>query len=182
MALAATIARAIACASFAATGPGVSRSPLAAFLARRLFFAGFYSTGAPPSRGPHPPPPSPLVLPAVPRRPPPSLGRRGTAGSFEHWLIIMDKAGGEGATKQQMIDCYIQTLAKLVGSEEEAKKMIYSVCCDRYFGFGCEIDEKTSKKLGGHPGVILVLPDSYVDPEFKDYGESLEQRDDGVKK
>lgn len=34
---------------------------------------------------------------------------------YEHWLIVMDKPGGEGATKQQMIDCYVQTLAKIVG-------------------------------------------------------------------
>ena len=34
---------------------------------------------------------------------------------YEHWLIVMDKPGGEGASKQQMIDCYVQTLAKVVG-------------------------------------------------------------------
>ncbi|XP_075105221.1 multiple organellar RNA editing factor 2, chloroplastic [Nicotiana tabacum] len=92
---------------------------------------------------------------------------------YEHWLIVMDKPGGEGATKQQMIDCYIQTLAKVVGSEEEAKKKIYNVSCERYFGFGCEIDEETSNKLEGLPGVLFVLPDSYVDPENKDYGAEL---------
>ncbi|MQM19780.1 hypothetical protein Taro_052790 [Colocasia esculenta] len=209
MALAATIARAIACASFAATGPGVSRSPLAAFLARRLFLAGFYSTGAAPLAGltRH------LLAPACSplSRAVHLLAASGAArlkqvrcystlnsssdssdsGSdssdqtptkmepvfpgldFEHWLIVMDKAGREGATKQQLIDSYIQTLAKFVGSEEEAKKKIYSVCCDRYFGFGCEIDEETSKKLEGHTSVILVLPDSYVDFEFKDYGAEL---------
>ncbi|GKD09016.1 multiple organellar RNA editing factor 2, chloroplastic-like protein, partial [Tanacetum coccineum] len=32
-------------------------------------------------------------------------------------------------------------------SEEEAKKKIYNVSCERYFGFGCEIDEETSNKL-----------------------------------
>ena len=91
-----------------------------------------------------------------------------------------------------MIDCYIQTLAKVLGSEEEAKKKIYNVSCERYFGFGCEIDEETSNKLEGMfsevevfeisflcslfficvglPGVLFVLPDSYVDPENKDYG------------
>ncbi|KAK5803117.1 hypothetical protein PVK06_030758 [Gossypium arboreum] len=89
---------------------------------------------------------------------------------YEHWLIVMDKPGGEGATKQEMIDCYIKTLAKVVGSEEEAKKKIYNVSCERYFGFGCEIDEETSNKLEGLPGVLFVLPDSYVDPEYKDYG------------
>uniref|UniRef100_A0ACD5ZSG7 Uncharacterized protein n=1 Tax=Avena sativa TaxID=4498 RepID=A0ACD5ZSG7_AVESA len=92
---------------------------------------------------------------------------------YEHWLIIMDKPGGEGATKQQMIDCYIQTLSKVLGSEEEARKKIYNVSCERYFGFGCEIDEETSNKLEGIPGVLFVLPDSYVDPEHKDYGAEL---------
>ncbi|KQK18492.1 multiple organellar RNA editing factor 2, chloroplastic [Brachypodium distachyon] len=92
---------------------------------------------------------------------------------YEHWLIVMDKPGGEGATKQQMIDCYIQTLAKILGSEEEAKKKIYNVSCEQYFGFGCEIDEETSNKLEGIPGVLFVLPDSYVDPENKDYGAEL---------
>ncbi|KAM0825153.1 hypothetical protein ACQ4PT_069734 [Festuca glaucescens] len=92
---------------------------------------------------------------------------------YEHWLIVMDKPGGEGASKQQMIDCYIHTLAKVLGSEEEAKKKIYNVSCERYFGFGCEIDEETSNKLEGIPGVLFVLPDSYVDPEHKDYGAEL---------
>ncbi|KAF9682468.1 hypothetical protein SADUNF_Sadunf05G0112000 [Salix dunnii] len=39
---------------------------------------------------------------------------------FKHWLIVMDKSGGEGATKQQMIDCYIQKLSKVVGRERVA--------------------------------------------------------------
>ncbi|KAL5675089.1 hypothetical protein ACJX0J_011220, partial [Zea mays] len=57
-----------------------------------------------------------------------------------------------------------------VSLEEEAKKRIYNVSCERYFGFGCEIDEETSNKLEGLPGVLFVLPDSYVDAENKDYG------------
>ncbi|XP_055811359.1 multiple organellar RNA editing factor 2, chloroplastic-like [Solanum dulcamara] len=92
---------------------------------------------------------------------------------YEHWLIVMDKPGGEGAHKQQMIDCYVQTLAKVLGSEEEAKKKIYNVSCERYFGFGCEVDEETANKMEGLPGVLFVLPDSYVDPEYKDYGAEL---------
>ncbi|KAL9301531.1 hypothetical protein AtNW77_Chr2g0253841 [Arabidopsis thaliana] len=103
-------------------------------------------------------------------RPPTEMAPLFPGCDYEHWLIVMDKPGGEGATKQQMIDCYIQTLAKVVGSEEEAKKRIYNVSCERYLGFGCEIDEETSTKLEGLPGVLFVLPDSYVDPENKDYG------------
>ncbi|XP_008808805.2 multiple organellar RNA editing factor 2, chloroplastic-like isoform X2 [Phoenix dactylifera] len=104
-------------------------------------------------------------------RPPTEMAPLFPGCDYEHWLIVMDKPGGEGATKQQMIGCYIQTLAKVVGSEEEAKKKIYNVSCERYFGFGCEIDEETSNKLEGLPGVLFVLPDSYVDPENKDYGD-----------
>ncbi|KAK1433725.1 hypothetical protein QVD17_10640 [Tagetes erecta] len=92
---------------------------------------------------------------------------------LEHWLIVMHNPGGERATKKQMIDCYVQTLAKVLGSEEEAKKKIYSVSIYPYFGFGCEIDEETSEKLEELPGVLHVLPDSYVDAENKDYGGEL---------
>ncbi|KAI3460982.1 hypothetical protein Pfo_017645 [Paulownia fortunei] len=106
-------------------------------------------------------------------RPPTEMAPLFPGCDYEHWLIVMDKPGGEGATKQQMIDCYIQTLAKVVGSEEEAKKKIYNVSCERYCGFGCEIDEETSNKLEGLPGVLFVLPDSYVDAENKDYGAEL---------
>ncbi|MBA0612496.1 hypothetical protein Godav_013092 [Gossypium davidsonii] len=106
-------------------------------------------------------------------RPPTEMAPLFPGCDYEHWLIVMDKPGGEGATKQEMIDCYIKTLAKVVGSEEEAKKKIYNVSCERYFGFGCEIDEETSNKLEGLPGVLFVLPDSYVDPEYKDYGAEL---------
>ncbi|KAJ1702798.1 hypothetical protein LUZ63_002577 [Rhynchospora breviuscula] len=106
-------------------------------------------------------------------RPPADLAPLFPGCDYEHWLIVMDTPGGKGATKQQMIDCYIQTLAKVVGSEEEAKRRIYNVSCERYFGFGCEISEETSTKLEGLPGVLFVLPDSYVDAENKDYGAEL---------
>lgn len=106
-------------------------------------------------------------------RPPTEMAPLFPGCDYQHWLIVMDKPGGENAAKQQMIDCYIETLAKVVGSEEEAKNKIYNVSCERYFGFGCEIDEETSNKLEGLPGVLFVLPDSYVDPEYKDYGAEL---------
>ncbi|OVA02342.1 hypothetical protein BVC80_9099g142 [Macleaya cordata] len=105
-------------------------------------------------------------------RPPTEMAPLFPGCDYEHWLIVMDNPG-EGTSKQQMIDSYIQTLAKVLGSEEEAKKKIYNVSCERYFGFGCEIDEETSNKLEGLPGVLFVLPDSYVDAENKDYGAEL---------
>lgn len=35
----------------------------------------------------------------------------------------------------------------MANSEEEAKKKIYNVSCERYFGFGCEINEETANQL-----------------------------------
>ncbi|GAB2281874.1 Multiple organellar RNA editing factor 2, chloroplastic [Dionaea muscipula] len=106
-------------------------------------------------------------------RPPMEMAPLFPGCDYKHWLIVMDKPGGEGATKEQMIECYLQTLAKVLGSEEEAKKKMYNVSCERYFGFGCEVDEETANKMEGLPGVLFVLPDSYVDVEFQDYGGEL---------
>ncbi|XP_072964048.1 multiple organellar RNA editing factor 2, chloroplastic-like [Typha angustifolia] len=180
-----------------------SRSPLTFFLSKRLFLSGSTSSSATGRHLRHRPSPPALSKVVAARigsvrcmvrrgggdsaysplksgsgggfsdRPPTEMAPLFPGCDYEHWLIVMDKPGGEGATKQQMIDCYIQTLAKVVGSEEEAKKKIYNVSCERYFGFGCEIDEETSNKLEGLPGVLFVLPDSYVDAENKDYGAEL---------
>jgi hypothetical protein len=46
----------------------------------------------------------------------------------------------------------------LLCSEEEAKKKIYNVSCERYFGFGCEIDEETSNKLEGSFNLCSMMP------------------------
>ncbi|KAH1227077.1 Multiple organellar RNA editing factor 2, chloroplastic [Glycine soja] len=113
------------------------------------------------------------ILSSITERPPTDMAPLFPGCDYHHWLVVIHKPGGEGATKQQMIDCYVQTLAKVLGSEEEAKKKIYNVSCERYFAFGCDIDEETSNKLEGLPGVLFVLPDSYVDPEHKDYGGEL---------
>lgn len=48
-------------------------------------------------------------------RPPTEMAPLFPGCDYEHWLIVMDKPGGEGATKEQMIDCYVQTLAKVLG-------------------------------------------------------------------
>ncbi|KAI0504249.1 hypothetical protein KFK09_015199 [Dendrobium nobile] len=106
-------------------------------------------------------------------KPPTETARLFSGRDHEHWLIVMYKSVGENATKEQLIDCYIKTLAKVVGSEEEATKKIYSVSFEGFFRFGCEIDEETSDKLVGLPGVLVVLPDSYIDAENKDYGGEL---------
>ncbi|KAK6934164.1 hypothetical protein RJ641_034325 [Dillenia turbinata] len=88
---------------------------------------------------------------------------------FEHWLVVMEKPEGE-PTRDEIIDSYIKTLAKVVGSEEEARMKIYSVSTRHYFAFGALVSEELSLKIKELPGVRWVLPDSYLDVKNKDYG------------
>ncbi|XP_050373521.1 multiple organellar RNA editing factor 3, mitochondrial [Argentina anserina] len=91
---------------------------------------------------------------------------------YEHWLIVLDFKDPK-PSEQEMIDRYVKTLATVVGSEEEARKKIYSVSTTTYTGFGALISEEDSNKLKGAPDVIWILPDSYLDVPKKDYGGDL---------
>lgn len=71
---------------------------------------------------------------------------------------------------EEMVETYVQTLAKVFGSVEEAKKRMYACSTTTYTGFQAEMDEETANKFEGMPGVVFVLPDSYIDPVNKEYG------------
>ncbi|KAG6689154.1 hypothetical protein I3842_11G160500 [Carya illinoinensis] len=88
---------------------------------------------------------------------------------FEHWLVVMEKPEGD-PPRDEIIDSYIKTLAKVVGSEQEARMKIYSVSTRCYFAFGALVSEELSYKIKELPGVRWVLPDSYLDVKNKDYG------------
>lgn len=88
---------------------------------------------------------------------------------FEHWLVVMEKPEGE-PTRDEIIDSYINTLSKIVGSYDEARMKIYSVSTRCYYAFGALVSEEDSFKIKELPGVRWVLPDSYLDVKNKDYG------------
>ncbi|KAF6154194.1 hypothetical protein GIB67_016446 [Kingdonia uniflora] len=89
---------------------------------------------------------------------------------YNHWLIVMEFPKDPAPTREQMIDTYLDTLATVVGSMEEAKKNMYAFSTTTYTGFQCTVSEETSEKFKGLPGVLWVLPDSYIDVKNKDYG------------
>ncbi|CAH9061550.1 unnamed protein product [Cuscuta epithymum] len=95
---------------------------------------------------------------------------------YEHWLIVLEFPDPK-PSEEEMVNSYVKTLASVVGSEEEAKKKIYSVCTTTYTGFGALISEELSYKVKGLPGVLWVLPDSYLDVPNKDYGGLISQND-----
>ncbi|KAK7387930.1 hypothetical protein VNO78_22729 [Psophocarpus tetragonolobus] len=92
---------------------------------------------------------------------------------YEHWLIVMEFPDNPKPSEEHMINAYVKTLAQVLGSEEEAKKNIYSVSTSTYTGFGALISEELSYKVKELPGVLWVLPDSYLDVPNKDYGGDL---------
>ncbi|KAK6124027.1 hypothetical protein DH2020_042243 [Rehmannia glutinosa] len=63
---------------------------------------------------------------------------------YNHWLIVMEFPKDPAPTREQMIDTYLNTLATVLGSCYGKRK--------------------------GLPGVLWVLPDSYIDVKNKDYG------------
>ncbi|KAK7363548.1 hypothetical protein VNO77_05694 [Canavalia gladiata] len=92
---------------------------------------------------------------------------------YEHWLIVMEFPNDPKPSEDEMVNAYVKTLAQVLGSEEEAKKKIYSVSTTTYTGFGALISEELSYKVKELPGVLWVLPDSYLDVPNKDYGGDL---------
>ncbi|CAH9100843.1 unnamed protein product [Cuscuta epithymum] len=89
---------------------------------------------------------------------------------YNHWLIVMEFPKDPAPSREQMIDSYLNTLATVLGSMEEAKKNMYAFSTTTYTGFQCTVSEETSEKFKGLPGVLWVLPDSYIDVKNKDYG------------
>ncbi|XWS51969.1 hypothetical protein CRYUN_Cryun11dG0027300 [Craigia yunnanensis] len=89
---------------------------------------------------------------------------------YNHWLIVMEFPKDPAPTREQMIETYLNTLATVIGSMEEAKKNMYAFSTTTYTGFQCTVSEETSEKFKGLPGVLWVLPDSYIDVKNKDYG------------
>ncbi|RCV37848.1 hypothetical protein SETIT_8G095000v2 [Setaria italica] len=96
---------------------------------------------------------------------------------YNHWLITMEFPDPK-PSREEMIETYLQTLAKVVGSYEEAKKRMYAFSTTTYNGFQAVMTEEMSEKFRGLPGVVFILPDSYLYPETKEYGG--DKYEDGV--
>ncbi|GLT86286.1 hypothetical protein SLE2022_044320 [Rubroshorea leprosula] len=90
---------------------------------------------------------------------------------FNHWLITVDFPKDPKPSPEEMVRTYEEICAKGLGiSIEEAKKKIYACSTTTYEGFQAIMTEEESKKFENIPGVVFVLPDSYIDPANKEYG------------
>ncbi|XP_039155903.1 multiple organellar RNA editing factor 9, chloroplastic [Eucalyptus grandis] len=107
-----------------------------------------------------------------------SSGDGATVPGRDHrdWLVVMIKPGGDGATKQRMIDCHVETLARVAGrlyaKRKQIRRSTMSALRDALF-LGVRSSRRWSNKLGGLPWMLFVIPESYVNPEYKDCGGEL---------
>ncbi|KAK1277484.1 hypothetical protein QJS04_geneDACA019676 [Acorus gramineus] len=77
-----------------------------------------------------------------------------------------------GPAKSDLIDHYVRTLARVLGSEKEAQACIYSASCETQYGFCCDVDEETAMSINSLPGVLSVRPDVDFESAEKDYSFS----------
>eukprot|EP00268_Persea_americana_P007600 TRINITY_DN12866_c0_g1_i2.p1 TRINITY_DN12866_c0_g1~~TRINITY_DN12866_c0_g1_i2.p1 ORF type:complete len:306 (+),score=59.32 TRINITY_DN12866_c0_g1_i2:549-1466(+) len=84
----------------------------------------------------------------------------------------MEKPPDGVSSKSDVIDHYVKTLAKVLGSEMDAQMCIYHFSWQTHFGFCCDIDKGTSRRLAGLPGVLSVRPDMHFQSLEKDYSLS----------
>ncbi|CAI9103807.1 OLC1v1002369C1 [Oldenlandia corymbosa var. corymbosa] len=87
---------------------------------------------------------------------------------YNHWLITVDFP--DPTPPEEKIATYERAAAQVFGSMDEAKKRIYACSTTVYNGFQVECSEEVSEKFKEVPGVVFVLPDSYIDPVNKQYG------------
>lgn len=91
----------------------------------------------------------------------------------------MEKPPFAGASKSDIVDYYVKSLARVVGCEREAQMCIYDASCESNFGFCCDIDEGLSQELSRISGVVSVRPDNTPEARKKDYSHpSLSLADD----
>ncbi|XVE93254.1 hypothetical protein REPUB_Repub01dG0174600 [Reevesia pubescens] len=90
---------------------------------------------------------------------------------YNHWLIVVDFPKDNKPPSEEMVRTYENICAQGLGiSVEEAKKRIYACSTTTYEGFQVLMSEEESEKFNNVPGVVFVLPDSYIDPVKKEYG------------
>ncbi|KAM6600600.1 hypothetical protein CsatA_020209 [Cannabis sativa] len=89
-----------------------------------------------------------------------------------HWMVLMEAPPEEVTSRTEVLDYYVKTLERVLGSEEDAQMCIYDASWDTHFGFCCDIDEDISLQLASLPGVLSVRPDPDLHSVKKNYDSS----------
>ncbi|KAG5398058.1 hypothetical protein IGI04_019872 [Brassica rapa subsp. trilocularis] len=101
----------------------------------------------------------------------PSSSSSTTLSQNTYWMVVLDKPPQGVSSKSDIVDYYVEILAKVLGnSEKDAQMSIYDASFDTHFGFCCHIDEEASRQLARLPGVLSVRPEAGYSSGNKNYG------------
>ncbi|XP_017649214.1 multiple organellar RNA editing factor 7, mitochondrial isoform X2 [Gossypium arboreum] len=93
---------------------------------------------------------------------------------YEHWFVVMEAPKGY-PLRDEIVNTYIKTLAMALGSEEDAKKSIYSVSTKYYYAFGCKVPEdlvfKIKNSYSGDPGDNSYGGEPFIDGKVGPYDD-----------
>ncbi|MCD7455369.1 hypothetical protein HAX54_027985 [Datura stramonium] len=92
-----------------------------------------------------------------------------SAKNQRHWMVLMETPPNGVSSKTEVIDYYVETLERVLGSEEDAQMCIYNASCNDPYGFCCDIDNVVADEIAGMPGVLSVIPDPDFNSMVKDY-------------
>ncbi|KAL0899507.1 hypothetical protein Bca101_083468 [Brassica carinata] len=87
-----------------------------------------------------------------------------------YWMVILDKPPRRVSLKSDIVDYYVEILAKVLSNEKDAQMSIYDASFDTHFGFCCHIDEDASRQLACLPEVLSVRPEADYSSGNKNYG------------
>ncbi|XP_009789757.1 organelle RRM domain-containing protein 1, chloroplastic [Nicotiana sylvestris] len=92
-----------------------------------------------------------------------------SSNTQRHWMVLMETPPNGVSSKPEVIDYYVHTLQRVLGSEKDAQMCIYIASCNVPYGFCCAIDEEVADEIAGMPGVLSVIPDPDFNSMVKDY-------------
>lgn len=111
---------------------------------------------------------------------PTSTSNSSGASERNHWMVLMDKPPEGVNSKPEILNYYVKTLERVLGSENDAQACIYYPSYDTNFGFCCNIEEEASLKLSSLPEVLSVRLDPDYSSAKKDYIESSKETNNRV--
>ncbi|CAA7395725.1 unnamed protein product [Spirodela intermedia] len=102
-----------------------------------------------------------------------------SASACSGWVVDVEKPPAEvGPSRAEVVDYYVEILARVLGDEKEAQACIYDASWGNQYRFRCDVDEQASGVLAGLSNVLSVRPDT----DDKPVKESFFQSDKGSSK
>ncbi|XP_010534744.1 PREDICTED: uncharacterized protein LOC104810247 [Tarenaya hassleriana] len=92
-----------------------------------------------------------------------------TSSSNRHWRVRVDTPPQGLESKVDFVDYYVEILSKVLGNERDAQMSMFDASYDTHFGFCCDIDEDSSRKLACLPEVLSVRPELDYNWAKRDY-------------